>query len=188
MADSHGHEGPLAEFVALRQEIESRSNRQQQFQTLQLTATAGIFGLALTGRELAGLLLTLPLISYALCGRVVAQQYGIAKCGTYIHDELSQRVPGGFGWERWLRKLPSDQSVNWTMPMVVTFPGVSAIALIWTTAVVFGRTALPFPGRWLLTALWVVDLGCTLASTYLIIRVTRNQPWEFPGSSTLSNG
>jgi hypothetical protein len=186
MADAHGYEGPLAEFVALRQEIESRSNRQQPFQTLQLTATAGIFGLALTSRELAPLLLTIPLISYALCGRVVAQQYGIAKCGTYIHDELSRRVPGGFRWEQWLRKLPNDQSVNWTMPMAVTFPGVSAVTLIWATSFVFARAAPSPPGRLALIVLWIVGLGCTLASVYRIIRVAMKQPWEFPGSNASS--
>jgi hypothetical protein len=38
MTEPREYEGPLAEFVALRTEIESRAQRQHNFLTLQITA------------------------------------------------------------------------------------------------------------------------------------------------------
>ena len=49
------YEGPLAEFVALRTEIENRAQRQHNFSTLQVTAVAAIFSFALSQAKYTGI-------------------------------------------------------------------------------------------------------------------------------------
>ncbi|MDG9675806.1 hypothetical protein [Micromonospora sp. DH14] len=46
--DVEGHDGPLAEFSALRQEIQELIKAQQQLLSLQLTVSATIFGFAIS--------------------------------------------------------------------------------------------------------------------------------------------
>lgn len=79
MTHPDGYEGPLAEFAALRSEIENRVQCQQGFQTLQITAIAAIFSFALSQARYIGILLTVPAISYLFCGRFVAQHHGIMR-------------------------------------------------------------------------------------------------------------
>jgi hypothetical protein len=52
-----GHDGPLAEFVALRQEIERRNLVQHGLFVLQLTSAGAILSFALSGTGHSGFLL-----------------------------------------------------------------------------------------------------------------------------------
>jgi hypothetical protein len=101
-----GHEGPLAEFVALRQEIERRNVVQHALFVLQLTSAGAIFSFTLSGKAHAGFLLIIPVSAYMLCARYVEQQFGIQRAASYIKNELSDRVPGGLGWEAWQVRHP----------------------------------------------------------------------------------
>src|SRR5262249_48999038 len=88
-------EGPLAEFRALRQEIEDPIKAQHQILSLQLTLTAAIFGFVISRSGLTPLLAIVPISSYLLCGRLVSQHVGTVHASEYIMSELSGRVPGG---------------------------------------------------------------------------------------------
>jgi len=95
--------GRLAEFGALRQEIERRSNIQHNIFVLQLTSSGVIFSFALArSGEGSPFLLVIPIISFLLCAEYVDQIYGQRIAGEYIKDQLAKNVPGGLGWESWL--------------------------------------------------------------------------------------
>src|SRR5690348_16758695 len=96
-------DGPMAEFVALREEIQERFKAQQTLLSLQLTLVATIFGFAISQHGIATLMLIVPFSSYLLCGRQVAQHFAGQRIAQYITDELTPRVTGGLGWEQWLR-------------------------------------------------------------------------------------
>src|SRR5262245_57906006 len=80
--------GAMAKFAALRSEMELRGKYQNQIVTLQITITGAVFGYVLSRTGLLPLLLIVPVSSYLLCGRYVAQHDGIRRISTYIHDEL----------------------------------------------------------------------------------------------------
>jgi len=151
-----------------------RYQRQHQYHTLYLTATAVIFSFALTRKELVGLLLVVPVIAYVLLGRMTAQHFADLQIGTYIASELSPRVPGGLAWEDWTRrhKRPG-RWLNWLLPLLLTFPGGGTVALAWTYRYVF--TDASVVGRTGLIALWLLDAIAVGACCYLIYRQRRPQ-------------
>jgi hypothetical protein len=102
-------DGPLAEFVALRQEIDRRSTMQHNLFALQLTASAVIFSFALSRHGWSGFLLIIPISTFMLSARYVDQMYDIQNAASYIRDELSEKVPGKLGWEKWLDKQEQSQ-------------------------------------------------------------------------------
>ena len=98
-------QGSLAEFKALRQEIERRSKIQYNLFALQLTTAGVIFSFALSGghSNRSALLLIIPVSSWMLCAEYVDQIYGQRIAGKYIREQLNMRcVPGALGWEEWL--------------------------------------------------------------------------------------
>lgn len=102
-----GFDGPLAEFSALREEIQARVKAQQQMLSLQLTLSGAVFGFAISQPGKTALLLIVPFSSYLLCGRLVAQHFGTLRVAKYIKEDLSDRVPGGLRWEQWLEQQQS---------------------------------------------------------------------------------
>jgi hypothetical protein len=94
-----GNEGSLAEFAALRQEIDRRNLVRHALFVLQLTSAGAIFSFALSGQTHSSFLLIVPISTYVLCARYVEQQHGIQRVASYIKNELSNRVAGGLGWE-----------------------------------------------------------------------------------------
>jgi hypothetical protein len=121
----------LAEFNALRAEVIARQNSQQALLSIQLTAAGALFSLALSGAGRAAVLLILPLVTYMLAGRHVSHSYACLSIGTYIRTELSGRVPGGLGWEAWLRAHRSAQRRYQVLnPLFISFPGISFLALL----------------------------------------------------------
>ncbi len=100
------YDGALAEFNALRTEIDSRSKYQQQILSLQLTLTTALFGLGLTEPVPPGVLLVIPLTSYLLCARYIGQRSAIRWASRYITEQLSPRVPDGLGSSAWGARPP----------------------------------------------------------------------------------
>jgi putative Mn2+ efflux pump MntP len=134
-------EGPLAEFSALRQEIERRNLVQHGLFVLQLTAAGAIFSFVIAHRGHLGFLLIVPISTYMLCARYVEQQYGIQRAATYIKNELSNRVPGGLGWEAWQTQhldFVRGSTIRRVNALLITFPFIAATALIWTIPPAFG--------------------------------------------------
>lgn len=178
----------MAEFAALREEIQDRVKAQQQMLSLQLTLTGAIFGFAVTRPGMTALLLIVPFGSYLLCGRLVAQHFGTLRVAAYIKDELSGRVPGGLGWERWLedRQRRRPHFLGSTLPLLFTFTGASVLALAWTTGYVFGRHGVSVLARLGLGALWVLGLAAAVSCTVLVLQMANRLPvrsWAQTGLS-----
>lgn len=78
----------------------------------------------------------LPLISYILASRYFLHHDAIDKMSKYICTELSPKVPGGLGWEKWVKDRRRDRRYRWLFlhPIRVLFPGVGAVALAWVAA------------------------------------------------------
>ncbi|MEU1205338.1 hypothetical protein [Nocardia sp. NPDC005825] len=166
--------GPLAEFTALRAEVDRRGTLQQGLFVLQLTAAGAIFSFALSDPARVRFLLILPLTSYALCGRYCLQHWGIARVGAYVRDSLSARVPGGLLWESWIERYPADMRlIGWVNPFYLAFPGASTLALMWVAPHVFtGRDGLSLPGRIGFSGIWAAGAITTALSVYMIWRIT----------------
>lgn len=126
--------GPLAEFVALRQEIDRRSTAQQGILVLQITAAGTIGGLVLHAPGKTIVLLVVPLVSFALSCLYLDNAFQIARNARYITEKLSDQVPGGLGWEKWQRRTPHSQAhnVSWKLSLFAVFPLVGAVALAWS--------------------------------------------------------
>ncbi|WP_155830418.1 hypothetical protein [Glycomyces tenuis] len=168
-----GHEGPLAEFTALRQEILERVKAQQQLLTLQLTVTATIFGFAISQEDMTAVMLIVPFSSYLLCGRLVAQHFGTVRVAEYIDTRLSDRIPGGLHWESWLRRGPyKPHLLGSLLPLLLTFAGASALALSSTLGYVFGGADVGAGARIGLAAVWFAGLAATALSLMLVLQMT----------------
>ena len=166
------YDGALAEYAALRGEMDSRAKFQQQILALQLTLVSAVFAVGLSKPVPAGILLTVPLSTYLLCGRYVGQRTALRRIARYITDELSPRVPDGLGWDAWsaANRRP-ERMVDWFIPLLIAFPGAGLLALGWTVPVTFssaGRAAWQSLGIGLV---WLVGAFATVMSAYLLTRV-----------------
>jgi len=170
VAESGGFEGPLAEFAALRQEIDIKSTGQSQTLTFQLTLAAAVFGFAVSRPSLSGLLLIIPIGSYLLFCRVVTQHDATKLAARYIREELSDRVPGGLGREQWLLANVPRRQLLGLAPLLLAFPGTSALALGWSFGLVFFQTDLSSAARVGLIIVWLVGLAAMLQSAILLAR------------------
>lgn len=184
MPGPEGHEGPLAEFTALRQEIDDFRRAQFQILALQLTITGAVFGFVLSVTNVSALLLVLPISSYLLCGRYVAQHLGTLIDALYIRAELSPRVPGGLGWEAWRHGpaisrlgLPRQRRL-WlsTIPLLLGFPGTAILTLAWSFAPLFlPLKGLLTAGKAGLAAVWLIGVMATVTSASLLILMGRKE-------------
>jgi len=183
MPANEGHEGPLAEFVALRQEIDDFRRAQFQILALQLTITGAVFGFVLSAANISALLLVLPISSYLLCGRYVAQHLGTLIDALYIRVELSPRIPGGLGWEAWRHGpavsrlgLPLQRRL-WlsTIPLLLGFPGSAILALAWSASLFLPLSGPLTPGEAGLAAVWLIGTTATVASAWLLILMGRKE-------------
>lgn len=124
-----GHEGPLAEFDALRREIEARIAMQHQIFTLQLTTAGAIFGLVLSKQNLWPIVLIVPVTSFLFAGSYLSLHLTIRQAARYIEGELSPRVPGGLHWEVYFKDYRKKVTQPLVSPFYLAFPGVSVLAV-----------------------------------------------------------
>jgi hypothetical protein len=174
VTDDDGQAARMAEFVALRQEIQDRSANQYQMFSLQITTAGTIFGFVLSRPDITTLLAIVPFSSYLLCARVVSQHDGINRLGRYIREELSPHVTGGLGWEDWSqRHQRRHRFLGLTLPHVMTFPGPSLVALIWTAPSVFAHISSEPGLRVAQLAAWIAGLCFTVISLTLLAHMHR---------------
>jgi len=176
-----GYEGPLAEFVALRQEIDRRSVMQDNLFGLQLTAAAVIFSFALSRAGRSGFLLIIPVSTFILCARNVDQIYGIQNAGLYIRNVLNAKVPGGLGWEAWIHgkedvvRAAQFSQGRRTAALIVTFPATAVGGLVWSAPYVFRSVhRLATPERTALIVTWALGLAATASAAQMIWRALRS--------------
>jgi hypothetical protein len=187
-AASEQFDGPLAEFSALRDEIQERVKAQQHMFSIQLTLASAVFGFSISRPGMVALLLIVPFSSYLLCGRLVAHHFGTLRVATYIREELSERVPGGLRWEQWLesRQKRRPHLLGLTLPLLLTFVGAELLALAWTIGYVFARDDVPVFPRLGLASLWVLGLAAAGLSTMLVLQMADRLPvrsWNQTGLS-----
>jgi hypothetical protein len=176
MTQADGFEGPLAEYNALRVEIDMKMKSQQQIVSLQLTLVGAAFGFVVSQRVSTVFLLVVPIISYLLCGQWVSQHHGIVRVSEYIRDELDRRVPGGLGWERWLLDHPRGKRfVGRGIPLLLAFPGAGFLALTWSTARVFAEPYWLLP-RLTLIVVWLIGLSVVALTTILVLEAMGHSP------------
>lgn len=169
------HAGPLAEFGALRDEIDSRFRVQMQFFTLQITFTSAIFGFAISNRGLLGLLLIVPFTSYLICARYIALEGTILRIGQYIREDLSERIPGGLRWEQWWRvgaDKAEDRLSSWSVPLLIAFPGGALFALCWDAPLLEPGRQSSLLGRIGVITVWTIGILVTAACGFLVLNMS----------------
>ena len=164
--------GPLAEFSALRQEIDRRSTAQQAILVLQITAAGAVGGFVLRDPGKIVVLLVVPLASFAFCSIYLENAFQIHRIGSYVRHTLSKRVPGGLGWESWSRDRPPNwaHNVTWNVSLFAMFPLVAAAALAWSAhAALSNAHSLTASAHAGLTSIWAFGLLATVVMTVLIV-------------------
>jgi hypothetical protein len=129
----------LAEYSALRAEVERRANVQWNVFALQVASAGAIGSVALSTTSNIALLLLIPLASFMLGNRYILHDYHIKLIHRYISDSLSPRLHGNFKWEQWKsREMAPDAgkrcwfaATGWNLLHAtrLAFGGVAALAL-----------------------------------------------------------
>jgi hypothetical protein len=129
----------LAEYAALRAEVTNRISGQDTMLSLYMTATAAIFGLALSGHASSLVLLVLPLLSAA--ARLLYHNHNvyIKLASAYINDQLRPLVterlgePRLLGWGQQVARYhrgPWRRRLAHPAALALLFPVPAATALI----------------------------------------------------------
>ncbi len=174
------HVGPLAEFNALRAEILQLSEQQQKTTTVLITTTGAVFGFALSGSGRMPFLLIIPLVAYILCAQWVHVHDLANRAAHYIRVELDKKIPGGLGWEQWLREKRGDLRLRrvltrtWTQPAILVYPAMSCLALTTTAVWFFNTRQSPATPMAIVGAIaWTFGLTITALSLALMLRSNR---------------
>ncbi len=130
----------LAEYAALRAELERRAGVQWNVVALQITSAGVVASLALSQSSHNALLLLLPLSSYVFGNRYVLHDYHMKLISRYIQESLSARLDGHLQWEAWKqnqmkigmveKRSPSAVSWNVLHPTRLVFEGVAFFVLV----------------------------------------------------------
>jgi hypothetical protein len=130
----------LAEYAALRTEVDRRATVQWNVLALQLTSTGVIASLAISHTSEIALLLVIPLSSYMLGSRYILHDFHLKLISRYIRDSLSGRLGGNLAWESWKisQVTPQDGPQGWLTPTAwnllhptrLAFEGVAWLALL----------------------------------------------------------
>ena len=117
----------LAEFSALREEIQNRSGLQQALVGLNLTAIATLGGLVLSNRASIQVLLVLPILSLTLGLMWIDHYRVIVELGGYIRKELWTWTPS---WERhFAQSRKSRPAASFWIPVAIVWAGPSTATL-----------------------------------------------------------
>jgi uncharacterized membrane protein len=107
-ADRHGDVDPavrtqimLAEYAALRAEIERRGTVQWSVFALQLASAGAIASVAISAASNLALLLLVPLSSYLLGSRYILHDFHMKLIRRYLRESLAERLAGHIHWESW---------------------------------------------------------------------------------------
>jgi hypothetical protein len=141
----------LAEYGALRTELERRANIQWNVVALQVSSAGVVASLAISETSYNAVLLLLPLSSYVFGSRYVLHDFHIKLINRYIQDSLSNRLGGNLQWQDWKLQESDTMTVRSSAPAAVrwnvfhptrlTFEGVALLALI--AAALAGVVAYP---------------------------------------------
>ena len=130
----------LAEYAALRTEVDRRATVQWNVLALQVTSAGVIASLALSHASDIALLLVIPLSSYMLGSRYILHDFHLKLISRYLRDSLSGRLGGHLAWESWkVSQITADTGPRgwlppaaWNLlhPTRLAFEGVAWLALL----------------------------------------------------------
>jgi hypothetical protein len=130
----------LAEYAALRTEMDRRATVQWNVLALQLTSAGVIASLALSHTSEIALLLVIPLSSYMLGSRYILHDFHLKLISRYVRDSLSGRLGGHLAWENWkISQITPDKGPRgwltptaWNLlhPTRLAFEGIVWLALL----------------------------------------------------------
>lgn len=145
----------LAEFAALRTEIQERSSRQQTLLGLALTATAVVGGAVLARHARTGALLVLPAVCIPLGLLWLDHALNIDTVASYIREKLWIWTPS---WEEHIRgSSPRWQVGAFMLPILMVFGGPAVIALVASSSQLRTSRAALWVGDVLLTAAFAIS-------------------------------
>ena len=152
MAESAPIEARLAEYAALRQEIQNRSGLQQTLIGLNVTAIGALVGLVLSTKASSSALLILPPICTTLAFLWIDHHRVIREIGLYIVEEVWAWIPS------WQLAHGRGRNSGWFWV---------PIGLIWITPSVGALIAAPLSSQlhsqWWLWAADAVLVGLFVA-------------------------
>ncbi len=179
MSESESLTVALAEYAALRQEIDARATRHHAILTTQLFTAGAIFGYALSSGGRSLVLLIVPITSFLLLGRFADQFHAISHIGRFMREDLSGRIPGGLAWDHWIKANPRQRHWSvWTFPILLGFVGASVLALAGSfTAVIqlIGATRVAY------FVAWGFGVLLTLVSIWIVFRLLMDFRGSFWG-------
>jgi hypothetical protein len=158
----------LAEYAALRTEVDRRAAIQWNVLALQLTSAGVIASLAISRTSEIALLLVIPLSSYMLGSRYILHDFHLKLISRYIRDSLSGRLHGHLAWECWkISQITTEAGQRgwltpaaWNLlhPTRLAFEGVAWLALLaaaysWRDNTPAWGLVLGFAVLWILGAL-----------------------------------
>jgi hypothetical protein len=178
----------LAEYAALRAEIERRAQVQWSVFALQVTAAGAIASLAIASVPRFALLLIIPLSSYMLGSRYILHDFHIKLIQRYIRESLSPRLLDRLQWEGWKKDHFEDikdrswfRVIGWNMshPTRIAFEGVAVLALVTVALLASYRWWTQRPS-WLLmlgfALLWILGAALTYVLDRSFYRASRAEP------------
>jgi hypothetical protein len=165
----------LAEFSALRNEIDNLANAHRFMMNLNLTVVVGIVGFVLADKADPHLLFVLPIASSAV--GLVYQWYVVhaMHIGDYINDRLRPilvertRNEHILGWETHLREVVyarRGSALAGRLAYLLLFPAVPAISLL---------VLLSYLDSIWYTAAWIV--GAALVLTQVVLWLLNVRRW-----------
>ena len=184
-SDDARRQTALAEFSALRTEIDARSAAQHQLMALNVTALAATGGFVISNNASPLLLLMLPLVSSALGILWHGQDRTIGNIGTYIKDVLKPIIVETSGGDERLVSWEEQVDVHersWhsrflplAVPLFIFFAGFSIVGLTLGLFAIIDAEAHS-PEIWTISGLGV---GMVLAYLWLWISFLR-APYRAP--------
>jgi hypothetical protein len=128
----------LAEYSALRTELERRAGIQWNVFALQITSAGAITSLAVSNASNFVLLLIIPLSSYMLGSRYILHDYHMKLIQRYFRESLSPRLADRLQWDTWKSTAFAESEVDrrfrvtrWNLfhPTRLAFEGVAFLTL-----------------------------------------------------------
>ncbi|HEY0447828.1 hypothetical protein [Actinophytocola sp.] len=159
-----GQQVMLAEYAALRAEIDRRATVQWHVFALQLAAAGAIASVAVSTAANVALLVIIPVSSYMLGFRYLLHDFHIKLIHRYLRDSLSERLQGNLQWDSWKPEGFAEASdprrfgvTSWNFwhPTRLAFEGVAVLAL----AAVLAASAYAW---WTDPPQWIVVVGVAL--------------------------